>query len=201
MTSTPPATLAADAVDVAGRLLPDDGVPTDPPPAAAGHQGRAPTLSAALATIVRDGPLTLGELAAREHVAPPSITKAVEKPWAAGLVTVLPTRPTGGWVRVRHRGRSPAGGAEPSGRTVWLAAGSTHSAPPTWPSSTPPPTCSKRLIDQSDGRPRMKAKTLEPSDHVPVPRNRNFRFFFGGQPISQAGTWLTTIASPCWCSS
>jgi hypothetical protein len=25
-------------------------------------------------------------------------------------------------------------------------------------------------------------------------RNRNFRLFFGGQLISQAGTWLTTIA-------
>jgi len=39
----------------------------------------APTLSAALATVDRDGPLTRGDLVLREHVAPPSITKAVEK--------------------------------------------------------------------------------------------------------------------------
>ena len=97
MTSTPPATLAADAVDVAGRLrmtafrltrlLRQQDT-----------EGLAPTLSAALATIDRDGPLTLGELAAREHVAPPSITKAVEKLVAAGLVTRAPDddRPAGG---------------------------------------------------------------------------------------------------------
>ena len=55
MTSTPPATLAADAVEVAGRLrlsafrltrlLRQQDT-----------EGLAPTLSAALATIVRDGP-------------------------------------------------------------------------------------------------------------------------------------------------
>jgi DNA-binding MarR family transcriptional regulator len=46
----------------------------------------APTLSAALATIDREGPLTLGDLATREHVAPPSITKAVEKLESMGYV-------------------------------------------------------------------------------------------------------------------
>src|SRR5258705_2375959 len=49
-------------------------------------EGLAPTLSAALATVEREGPLTLGELAVREHVAPPSITKAVEKLVGMGLV-------------------------------------------------------------------------------------------------------------------
>jgi DNA-binding MarR family transcriptional regulator len=84
VTSTPPAT-STDPVDVAVRLRmssfrltrllrqqDDDSL--------------APTLSAALATIEREGPLTLGELAAREHVAPPTITKAVEKLVAAGYV-------------------------------------------------------------------------------------------------------------------
>ena len=46
----------------------------------------APTLSAALATVDREGPLTLGELALREHVAPPSITKAVDKLAGMGFV-------------------------------------------------------------------------------------------------------------------
>jgi DNA-binding MarR family transcriptional regulator len=52
--------------------------------------GLSPTLSAALATIDREGPLTLGDLAAREHVAPPTVTKAVEKLVAAGLVARTP---------------------------------------------------------------------------------------------------------------
>jgi DNA-binding MarR family transcriptional regulator len=45
-----------------------------------------PTMSSALATITHDGPLTLGELAGREHVAPPSITKVVGQLEAKGLV-------------------------------------------------------------------------------------------------------------------
>lgn len=39
--------------------------------------GLSPTLLAALATIEAAGPLTLGDLASREQVAPPTITKAV----------------------------------------------------------------------------------------------------------------------------
>jgi DNA-binding MarR family transcriptional regulator len=45
-----------------------------------------PTMSSALATITHEGPLTLGELASREHVAPPSITKVVDQLEAKGLV-------------------------------------------------------------------------------------------------------------------
>jgi DNA-binding MarR family transcriptional regulator len=81
--------VAADPVEIAGRLRmsafrltrllrqQDDG-------------GLPPTLSAALATIDREGPLTLGDLAAREHVAPPSITKVVDKLEADGLVVRTP---------------------------------------------------------------------------------------------------------------
>lgn len=39
--------------------------------------GVAPALVSALATIDREGPLTLGDLAAREQLTPPSITKVV----------------------------------------------------------------------------------------------------------------------------
>jgi DNA-binding MarR family transcriptional regulator len=46
-----------------------------------------PTMRATLGTIGRDGPLTLGELAAIEQVAPPTITKVVSKLEDAGLVT------------------------------------------------------------------------------------------------------------------
>ncbi len=49
--------------------------------------GLSPTSTAALATIAREGPLTLGELAAAEQVAPPTITKAVHRLEKDHLVT------------------------------------------------------------------------------------------------------------------
>jgi DNA-binding MarR family transcriptional regulator len=45
-----------------------------------------PTMRAAVGTISREGPLTLGELAAIEQVAPPTITKVVAKLEERGLV-------------------------------------------------------------------------------------------------------------------
>lgn len=48
--------------------------------------GLSPSQLAALTTIARHGPLTLGALADHERVAPPSITKVVAKLEAAGLV-------------------------------------------------------------------------------------------------------------------
>jgi DNA-binding MarR family transcriptional regulator len=50
------------------------------------ESGLTPTLAAALATVAREGPLTLGALAAREQVAPPSITKVIGKLENRGLV-------------------------------------------------------------------------------------------------------------------
>ena len=49
--------------------------------------GLSPTQQSALATIDAAGPLTLGELAAAEQVAPPTITKVVAKLEDDGLVT------------------------------------------------------------------------------------------------------------------
>ena len=46
----------------------------------------SPTQSAALATIERRGPLTLGELAQLEHVQPPTITAAITRLEDQGLV-------------------------------------------------------------------------------------------------------------------
>src|SRR4051812_33141269 len=46
-----------------------------------------PSMVSALATVNRAGRLTLGELAAREHIAAPSVTRIVEKLQRAGLVT------------------------------------------------------------------------------------------------------------------
>ena len=50
------------------------------------QSGYGPTLIAALATIGAHGPISLGDLAAREQVAPPTITKVVEKLVSNGLV-------------------------------------------------------------------------------------------------------------------
>src|SRR5687768_508567 len=49
-----------------------------------------PTMRATLGTISRDGPLTLGELAVIERVAPPTITKVVGKLEDVGLVVREP---------------------------------------------------------------------------------------------------------------
>lgn len=51
-----------------------------------GESAASPTQLAALATIERDGPLTLGTLAAIERVRPPTITAAVERLEEQGLV-------------------------------------------------------------------------------------------------------------------
>lgn len=52
----------------------------------------SPTQLAALATVERDGPLTLGELAAVERVQPPTITAAVGRLEQRGLVQRRPDR-------------------------------------------------------------------------------------------------------------
>jgi DNA-binding MarR family transcriptional regulator len=54
-------------------------------------QGELPQgLTSALATIVKLGPMPLGDVAARERIAPPSVTKAVEQLVARGLVSRRP---------------------------------------------------------------------------------------------------------------
>lgn len=49
--------------------------------------GLSPTLHSALATVEGHGPLNLGDLAAHEHVRPPTMTRIVAKLAADGLVT------------------------------------------------------------------------------------------------------------------
>ena len=84
--------------------------------------GLTPTLTAALATIGREGPLTLGELAAREQVSPPTFTRVVCKLEDAGLVRRRPDPNDG---RVSRVELSPAGRRQldtgRTRRTAWLA--------------------------------------------------------------------------------
>ena len=86
------------------------------------ESGLSPTLTAALVTISRDGPLTLGQLAARERVAPPSITKVVGKLEDRGLVErrVDQTDRRVTRVEIRPAGREQLE-ASRTRRTAWLA--------------------------------------------------------------------------------
>jgi DNA-binding MarR family transcriptional regulator len=93
-------------------------------------EGLPATLGSALATVDREGPLTLGELAAREHVAPPSVTKVVEKLVTAGLVARVADESDRRVVRVRT---TPTGrrrvAQNRKRRTAWLAAHLTELSP------------------------------------------------------------------------
>ena len=84
--------------------------------------GLTPTMTAALATIGREGPLTLGALAASEQVSPPTITRVVGKLEAAGLVRRRPDPADGRVTRVElsaaGRRQLDAGRTR---RTAWLA--------------------------------------------------------------------------------
>lgn len=85
------------------------------------QSGMSPTLLAALATIDRAGPLTFGELAAHEQVTAPTITKAVRKLEAEGLVARRPDPDDGRVWRVA----TPAAGRRRLDqnrrrRTAWL---------------------------------------------------------------------------------
>lgn len=81
-----------------------------------------PTLSSALSSISCEGPLSLGELATLEHVAPPTITRVVDKLKAKGLVECLRDPDDR---RVSRVHLSPAGRRylqrSRSLRTAWLA--------------------------------------------------------------------------------
>ena len=86
------------------------------------QSGLAPTLLAALTTVGRAGPLTFGELAAHEQVAAPTITKAVQKLEARGLVARRPDPDDGRVCRVAltAAGRRHLDQARRR-RTAWLA--------------------------------------------------------------------------------
>jgi DNA-binding MarR family transcriptional regulator len=68
--------------------------------------GASPTQLAALATIERRGPITLGDLAASERVQPPTITAAISRLAQLGLVRRRPD-PTDG--RITRVEIAPAG--------------------------------------------------------------------------------------------
>jgi DNA-binding MarR family transcriptional regulator len=120
-TGSDPTVTAPDPVAVAGRLRysafrlarllrqQDDS-------------GHAPALLTALAVVDREGPLTLGELAAQEQVSPPTITKVVDALESRGFVERVRDASDRRVCRVRStaRGRRQLE-ASRTRRTAWLA--------------------------------------------------------------------------------
>jgi len=84
--------------------------------------GHAPALLTALAVVDREGPLTLGELAAQEQVSPPTITKVVDALESRGFVERVRDESDRRVCRVRStaRGRRQLE-ASRTRRTAWLA--------------------------------------------------------------------------------
>lgn len=122
--TTPPRhepTVAPDAAELAGRLrlaiarLARQLRKTS-------ESDLSPTQVATLATVDTSGPVTLGELAELERVAPPSITKAVQRLEEQGLVVKTTDADDRRFVRVSI---SPAGRdllqRNRSRKNAWLA--------------------------------------------------------------------------------
>lgn len=102
---TSPRTVAADTTELASRLrlgvtrlarrLRQEA-----------DAGISPSLLTALSTIERDGPLTIGDLSAAEHVQPPTMTRIVGALVEAGLATRDPDSEDRrvAWVRATPEG-------------------------------------------------------------------------------------------------
>lgn len=87
--------------------------------------GIRPARLSALATLAADGPTTLGGLARRERVTPPSMTRLVRALEADGLVERLPSATDGRQVGVRitpagERALAERGRARADAVTGWL---------------------------------------------------------------------------------
>lgn len=86
------------------------------------ESGLAPALTTALATIGREGPVTLGRLAAREQVTAPTVTKMVDRLEQRGYIVRRPDETDRRICRVEI---TPAGRTQLASirtrRTEWLA--------------------------------------------------------------------------------
>jgi DNA-binding MarR family transcriptional regulator len=86
------------------------------------NDGLTPTRLSAIGTIARRGPITLGDLASRERVSPPMITKVVGSLEEQGLVrrTIDPSDRRVSWVALTPEGESWLEEAR-ARRDAWLA--------------------------------------------------------------------------------
>jgi len=81
----------------------------------------SPTVASILFAVGREGPLTAGDIARRERLAKPSVTAAIEKLAAAGLVERRADNSDGRvvWVAITASGRRRID-ARRARRTAWL---------------------------------------------------------------------------------
>jgi DNA-binding MarR family transcriptional regulator len=86
-----------------------------------GNSGYGPTFNGTLVMVGKHGPISLGDLAAHEHVAPPTMTRVVDRMEAVGFVARFPDPHDG---RIRLVSITPAGTAHLRTtrrlRTEWL---------------------------------------------------------------------------------
>ena len=117
------------------------------------------TATAALASVRNRGPLTLGELAALEQVAPPTMTKVVEKLETRGFVTrrvdpddrrVARVTVTPAGTRYLERSRAR--------RTAWLEGRLGELEPAQLAELTRTIELLEALIGEPDGRPESAAR-------------------------------------------
>ena len=147
----------------------------------------SPSLTAALSTVERHGPLTPSELAARERIQRPTATRVLARLEEEGLIerTAGPVRPP---VEPRDGDRRPAARCSPScarARRPSSPSGSRRSSPRSARRSSAPPT-SWSGCSSGERRPRS---------HVRLPPAfRNYRRYFTGQVVSITGNWMQTVA-------
>jgi DNA-binding MarR family transcriptional regulator len=117
------------------------------------------TATAALATVRKRGPLTLGELAACEQVSPPTMTKVVEKLESRGFVTrrVDPDDRRVARVTVTTAGTRYLENSR-ARRTAWLAARLGELDPGQRAQLTSAIELLEAIIGEPDSRPQLVAR-------------------------------------------
>ena len=161
-----------------------------------GDTGLSPSQLSALTSIERHGPMTLGALADHERVAPPSITKVVDKLEERGLVAARARRrSTGGSRGCRPRRPARRCSADVRAAQGPVAGGAARRArrrparpPRRRPRRARRPHRRGSACDAGGTRQGRGRETFRSLQH------RNFRLFFTGQLISQVGNWLTLVA-------
>ena len=156
--------------------------------------GYAPALLTALAVVDREGPLTLGALAAQEQVSPPTITKVVDTLERHGFVErIRDEHDRRVWrVKATTRGKRQLERSR-TRRTEWLA----NQLRGVTEQDRAQIMAALDVLEQFTAVPplrgAMKALSRFSNETFSSLRIRNFRLFFCGQMISQVGNWLTLI--------
>ena len=158
------------------------------------EEGMTPSQMSALGTVAREGPITLGDLAAAERVTPPMATKLANALEEKGLVERLPCADDKRVVRLARRpgGPPPPRSLAPR-RNAWLAQKVAALTDDERVALAEAVTVIERL-NRTGGRRQMTRFKLATADTFRSLQHRNFRIFFITQGISFTGTWLQLAA-------